>query len=82
MHALLYILTLVILLSGVFMMTRDINLFGLVSLPNPLDFPALNARFELVHKYSCRLLTLFVVLHVAAVVRHHRAGRKVLSRMT
>ena len=59
------------------MMTRDINLFGLVSLPNPLDFPALNARFELVHKYSCRLLALLVILHVAAVIRHHRAGRKV-----
>jgi len=81
-HGLLYILTLIVLLSGVLMMTRDISLFGVISLPNLLDFPALNAQFELVHKYSCRLLALLVLLHVAAVVRHHKAGRKVLSRMT
>jgi cytochrome b561 len=81
-HSLLYLLTLVVLLSGVLMMTRDISLFGLISLPNPLDHAYLNSKFALVHAYSCRLLGVLVLLHVVAVIRHQRAGRNALARMT
>jgi cytochrome b561 len=81
-HALLYAVTSVVLASGLLMMDHAINVFGLVSLPNPLSDPALNGFFYTMHRHSCAVLFSLVVIHVAAVVRHQRAGRAVLARMS
>ncbi|MFQ5983824.1 MAG: cytochrome b [Woeseiaceae bacterium] len=80
-HVLLYAVTSTVLASGLLMMHHDISLFNLVSIPNPLTDNYWNGVFYGVHRYSCMLLFLLVSLHVAAVIRHHRAGRKVLARM-
>jgi cytochrome b561 len=80
-HALLYAMTSVVLASGVLMMNHSINVFGLVSLPNPVADPAWNGYFHTLHRQSCAALFFLVVLHVAAVIRHTAAGRPVLARM-
>jgi cytochrome b561 len=81
-HALLYALTSVALASGFLMMDHAIDVFGLVTLPNPVNDPDWNRYFYWLHRHSCAALFLLVMLHVAAVVRHERAGRPVLARMT
>jgi cytochrome b561 len=80
-HALLYAMTSVVLASGVLMMNHDISVFGLVTLPKPIADPDWNLYFYTMHRQSCAALFLLVLLHVAAVVRHMRAGRPVLARM-
>ena len=81
-HAVLYALTSVVLVSGVLMMDHAIDVFGIVTLPNPITDSHWNAVFYKVHRQSCAALFLLIVLHVAAVIRHQRAGRRVLARMT
>jgi cytochrome b561 len=81
-HAMLYALTSIVLASGILMMDHSINVFGLIMLPNPVTDARLNHHFYLMHRHSCAALFLFVSVHVAAVVRHQRAGRPVLARMT
>jgi len=81
-HTLLYAVTSVVLASGILMMNHDINLFGVAMIPNLLGDPPWNERFYIVHRLSCAVLFVLVAAHVAAVVRHHRAGRAVLARMT
>jgi cytochrome b561 len=81
-HALLYALTSVVLASGILMMEHAISVFGLVSIPNPVTDPDWNRYFYAMHRTSCAALFMLVVLHVAAVVRHQRAGRAVLARMS
>lgn len=80
-HLALYIATGLVLVTGVLMMERPINLFGLVSLQQPLQEPLLTEFFNVVHKYACMALALLVVGHVAAVVVHHWRGEKLLRRM-
>ena len=80
-HRLLYILTGIVLASGLLMMQHKISGFGIAMLPNPLNSAYWNAFFYDLHRYSCMALFLLVSLHVAAVIRHQRAGRNVLSRM-
>jgi cytochrome b561 len=81
-HALLYALTSIALASGFLMMDHGIDVFGLFTLANPLSDPDWNGVFYGVHRVSCTALFLLVVVHVAAVVHHHRAGRPVLERMS
>jgi cytochrome b561 len=80
-HWLLYVLVAVVLLSGVLMMEHESHLFGLVTLPNLVSDPAINDFFATVHTQACRLLAILVMVHIAAVIRHHLAGRRVLARM-
>lgn len=81
-HVGLYVLTTTVLASGILMMNHDISVFGLLRLPNPVTDNTWNAAFFTLHRYSCMALFLLVTLHVGAVVRHHRQGRKVMARMT
>jgi len=81
-HVGLYALTTTVLMSGILMMNHDISVFGLVKLPHLVTNDSWNAAFYTLHRYSCMTLFLLVSLHVAAVVRHHRQGRKIMARMT
>jgi cytochrome b561 len=81
-HALLYALTSVALASGFLMMDHAIDVFGLITLPNPISDADWNQYFYRLHRHSCAALFLLVMLHVAAVVHHQRAGRPVLARMS
>ncbi|AVR66639.1 cytochrome b/b6 domain-containing protein [Pseudomonas paraeruginosa] len=80
-HLALYVLIGLVLLTGVLMMERPIDFFGLLVFPQPLHEPLLTGFFNRAHRYSCVVLALLVVGHVAAVAFHHLRGQPVLRRM-
>lgn len=80
-HLLLYINITVVLISGVLMMERPINIFNFFTLPQPLPQGALTAAFNTAHIISCTTLALLVAGHILAVVKHQMAGKALLSRM-
>ncbi|KAF0865956.1 cytochrome b [Pseudomonas sp. LD120] len=81
-HLALYVMTGLVLVTGVLMMDRPINLFGLLYLQQPLHEQLLTDFFNVVHKYCCIALALLVIGHVAAVAVHHWRGEKLLRRMS
>lgn len=82
MHLLLYTLTAVVLISGVLRMPMPFSVFQLITVPNLLSDPGLLDNIDTVHTLSCRLLAVCVLLHIAAVIKHHTRGVNMLSRMT
>ncbi|EIU1679388.1 cytochrome b/b6 domain-containing protein [Pseudomonas aeruginosa] len=80
-HLALYVSTSVVLLSGVLMMERPIDFFGLLAFPQPLHEPLLTGFFNDIHRYSCMVLAALVTGHVSAVVLHQLRGHPVLRRM-
>lgn len=80
-HVALYVLTAIVLATGVLMMERDINIFGWVSFTQPLNDPYWTHWFEGIHIFSCLLLSALVALHIAAVIKHEFSGARVLRRM-
>ena len=80
-HILLYTLVSIVLVSGVLMIDKDINVFNLLSIPQPIHDREIRGAFKIFHLYSCRLLAIGIVLHVLAVVKHEFSGRRILKRM-
>ncbi|WP_192483923.1 MULTISPECIES: cytochrome b [Cysteiniphilum] len=81
MHFSLYVVIAIVLLSGVLMMDRQINVFGVLFFPQLIHSPiALNIWFDL-HKYSCIALSILVLLHILAVIKHYVNGHKILKKM-
>ncbi len=81
-HLGLYVMTGLVLVTGVLMMERPINVFAVALIPQPLTEPLLTSFFNTVHKACCVLLALLVMGHVAAVAVHHRSGQPLLRRMS
>ena len=82
MHKFIYTVTSVVLVTGVLMMDRAINIFDLIFIPQPLEDPTWIDRFFTVHIWSCVVLLILVALHISAVIKHEMCGRRVLKRMT
>jgi cytochrome b561 len=80
-HLSLYVLVVVVQVSGVLMMDREYSLFGLFMMPKLMPDAAINEHFAYIHKMACRLLAGLVLVHVLAVVHHGMRGRDILSRM-
>ena len=80
-HYVLYGLTAMVLLSGVLMMNRPFSIFYLIELSPLLTSQSGITLFETLHVCSSRLLGLLVVLHIAAVVKHQLANKRILERM-
>jgi cytochrome b561 len=72
----------IVLVTGVLMMDRPINVFGLVEIPQPLGNSFLIAQFTTVHVWACGVLSALIALHVGAVIVHEICGRRVLRRMS
>ncbi|AUM67889.1 cytochrome b [Pseudomonas fluorescens] len=81
-HALIYLVIGVVLVTGVLMMKSAISVFGLVRFPQPLADPLLIELANTVHALSCMVLSLLVALHLCAVLWHEFSGRRVVRRMT
>jgi len=80
-HAGLYLVTMVVLVSGVAMVAHPASIFGLFTLPVvPLSADTRHVS-ELIHRYACYLLAVMIVLHLAAVTYHHLKGRSPMRRM-
>ena len=80
-HVLIYINILIVMVSGVLMMERLINVFNIIQFSQPLTDAVLTHQFNLVHKFSCMILGVLVFGHVAAVLYHECLGRLVMRRM-
>jgi cytochrome b561 len=81
-HSLIYLTVGVVLLTGVLMMDRPIDVFALFKIAQPLSDPTLIAQFFTVHVWVCVALSVLVVGHVGAVIVHELNGRRVLRRMS
>lgn len=81
-HVLIYLTVGTVLITGVLMMDRPIDVFGVVVIPQPLSDPYLIALFFTVHVWACLMLSLLIALHVGAVIFHEACNRRVLRRMT
>lgn len=81
-HLLIYINISVVMVTGVLMMERDINVFNIIAFSQPLHDPVLTSLFNKMHKYSCATLGLLVAGHILAVIKHHHKGRNLLRRMS
>ena len=80
-HHLMYVLIFIVLVSGVFMMDRDINVFNWFIIPQPIDDATITHKVEVLHKYACRALAILILLHIGAVIKHQLAGKKILKKM-
>ncbi|WDE02119.1 cytochrome b [Thalassomonas actiniarum] len=80
-HAGMYLLIFIVLLSGVLMMDRKVEFLGMTLIPYlPFD-PALKEFFTRLHIFSVCALAFCVALHIAAVIRHELSGLRILKRM-
>jgi len=80
-HKVIYLVTGIVLATGVMMMDRPINLFDLLLIPAPIESVGLIAAFKKTHDVSCVVLAVLVVLHIGAVIRHEVSGHRILRRM-
>lgn len=81
-HASLYVLSLLVLSTGVLMMDRPINVFGVVQFPAPLADAQWIETITAAHIALCMALGSLIGLHVAAVIKHELCGRRVLRVMS
>jgi cytochrome b561 len=81
-HTLIYLTVAVVLVTGVLMMDRPIDVFGVFEFAQPLSDSALIARACTVHIGSCLVLALLIVMHLGAVIFHELCGHRVLRRMS
>lgn len=80
-HTMMYLTVVTVLVSGVLMMDVPISFFNIVSFPAPMENSQLHELFALIHTQACAVLVLLVSVHVAAVIKHHCAGRPIIKRM-
>lgn len=80
-HEGLYWVTGFVLLSGVLMMKRQIDVFGWFSIPPLLSDPGWQGTWFTLHIGACVLLAVLLVMHIGAVLMHELLGRRVLRRM-
>ncbi|NJQ21822.1 cytochrome B [Pantoea sp. LS15] len=80
-HLLLYLNIAAVLISGVLMMERDINVFNILSIPKPFDDLKITQLFNSFHIFSCATLAGLVLLHIMAVVKHSLLGNRILRNM-
>lgn len=81
-HELFYLTIFVVLISGFLMLQQDYHLLGLIPVAHPVSIQAVNDFFFQIHRYSCILLGIFLIIHVAAVLRDSsRKEKNILRRM-
>lgn len=81
-HALIYLFVGAVLVTGVLMMDRPIDVFGVIEIGQPLSDPQLIALFVTVHTWVCVVLSLLLVAHIGAVIVHEACNHRVLQRMS
>lgn len=80
-HKSMYLMLALVLITGVLMMDRPINVFNLASITPVHSDPAIIAWYTSVHVLLCLVLLLMLIAHVGAVVMHERRGKRVMARM-
>lgn len=81
-HSLLYFNLFVVYVSGLLMMKHPFEVFGLVTINNLINIAEVNDFFFSLHRFSCVSLTLLILLHVLAALKHQWLTKNnVLYRM-
>lgn len=80
-HGIIYLVVSVVLVTGILMMDRAIDVFGILYISQPLHDPAWIQLFLSVHVWACVVLAALIALHVSAVIKHEVSGRHVLGKM-
>lgn len=80
-HSLIYAMISTILVTGVLMMNHPINIFNLITIPQPLDALYWTSLFFTLHIWACIGLSSLVILHILALVKHEISGRRILANM-
>ncbi|WP_347903418.1 cytochrome b/b6 domain-containing protein [Pseudomonas purpurea] len=80
-HGLIYLVVSGVLVTGILMMDRAINVFDVFFIPQPLHDPYWIQLFLTIHVWTCLVLAALIALHVSAVIKHEVSGRRVLASM-
>jgi cytochrome b561 len=73
-HFLLYVFMLLMPISGILMVTlkgREINMYGLFSIPSVVEQPAIGHFFKIVHETTAVALATLLTLHIIVAFYHH-----------
>ena len=70
-HAVVYLVMFIVFVSGFLMLKHDIQFFWLFTIKQPISNVAVNEFFFIVHRISCAVLAVLIMLHVAAAMKHH-----------
>ncbi|WP_252176126.1 cytochrome b/b6 domain-containing protein [Endozoicomonas sp. 4G] len=81
-HFLLYTNIAIVLVTGLLMMERPIDLFGLLSLGPFISSEEVTGIFHSIHRVTCMTLAALVFGHIGAVVVHHLRKKPVIKAMT
>lgn len=81
-HTAIYWVLGVVLVTGVLMMDRPINIFDVLLIAQPLTDPMAIEWFMRVHIQACVALLALVAVHVGAVIKHEMCGHRVLKNMS
>lgn len=80
-HTLLYIVTSIVLVTGVLMMNHNIIVFNLFTIPQIVQDLSTIHFFKELHVYASRVLALLIACHIAALIKHELMGRRILKNM-
>lgn len=82
MHSFLYFIMFTVFISGFLMIEHSYDLFWLVNIPQPIKNLDINKFFFSIHRVSCIILSISVLIHISAAL-HHQLIKKnnLLSRM-
>ena len=81
-HKAIYLVLGIVLVTGVLMMDRPINIFNVLLIAQLLTDPTAIEWFTQIHIQACVVLAVLVALHVGAVFKHAMSGRPVLKNMS
>ena len=81
-HKSIYLVLGVVLVTGVLMMDRSINVFNVLMIKQLLTDPVAIGGFTTVHIQACVALLVLVIVHVGAVIKHEASGQRVLKNMS
>lgn len=80
-HTIMYIAVSTVLISGVLMMERKMMIFGWLELNAVLPVGPITESFFILHRAANILLTLLLLAHILAVVKHQVNGIPILRKM-
>ncbi|USH02294.1 cytochrome b/b6 domain-containing protein [Grimontia kaedaensis] len=69
-HSVIYLLMFLVFVSGYLMLKEPYWFFWLVKIPNPVTDMVINDFFFFVHRASCAVLGIVVVMHIGAALYH------------
>ncbi|NQZ23364.1 MAG: cytochrome b/b6 domain-containing protein [Colwellia sp.] len=80
-HVLIYGVVCTVLISGVLMMEHEIKVFNWFVVPEILDKGLMTQTFFILHRVANIILSLLLIMHIVAVIKHQLNGVPLLKKM-